>query len=80
MEKIPLLPCEAKTEHFQMSLSFTFSHGLSNSNILKIGTLFWTFGFLPEEQIFEANKEDGFRIGYSVNQALKVLLKTINLN
>ena len=79
MEKIPLLPCEAKTEHFQMSLSFTFSHGLSNSNILKIGTLFWTFGFLPEKQIFEANK-DSFRIGYSVNQALKVLLKTINLN
>lgn len=63
-----------------MSSSFTFLHGLSNSNILKIGTLFWTFGFLPEEQIFEANKEDGFRIGYSVNQALKVLLKTINSN
>ena len=80
IEKIPLLPCEAKTEHFQMSSSFTFLDGLSNSNILKIGTLFWTFGFLPEEQIFEANKEDGFRIGYSVYQALKVLLKTINLN
>lgn len=40
IEKIPLLPCEAKTEHFQMSSSFTFLHGLSNSNILKIGTLF----------------------------------------
>ena len=40
IEKILLLPCEAKTEHFQMSSSFTFLDGLSNSNILKIGTLF----------------------------------------